>query len=641
MSKEEKEIKGASYGSEDIQHWDWNVHLRKRPGMYLGKLGDGSEKDDGIYVLFKEIVDNAVDEFNMGFGKVVDITLDEETKEISVRDYGRGIPLESLVVSVGQINTSGKYGSDAYGKSVGLNGVGAKAVNATSTKFYAQSWRDGKSVWAYFEEGALKKTGEIENSEEKNGTLIRYTADPTLYENYSYKLEYIDSMLKNYAYLNTGLTIHFNKTTYHSKNGLLDLINDNMRETPLYPPIHLKGHDIEVVITHSNEPGENIYSFVNGQNTYHGGTHLTAFREAVSKTVKDFFKKDYDPKDVREGIVAAIAIRVGEPGFANQTKTFLNSKLTDTEERGGIPIRTFIGNFLASELDNYLHKNPLAADSMQKKINSSEKERKEIASILKSKRSKRGMISNEKLRDCRVHYTDKNNPLAEETTIFITEGNSASGTVSKARNANTQAVFSLRGKPMNTYGTSKKVIYDNKDKNKELNLLQAALDIEEDLDNLRYNKVVIATDADVDGMHIRMLMLTFFLQFFPELIRRGHLYILQTPLFRVRKKKKDNSFELHYCYSEAEKQHWTEELGKGVEVTRFKGLGEISDVEFKYFIGEDMRLDTVHLENDDPTHELLEFYMGNNTPLRQDFIMKNLREDVIMEDRITDEAESA
>lgn len=637
MSKDEKEIKSpsAEYGSKDIQHWDWNVHLRKRPGMYLGKLGDGSEKDDGIYVLFKEIVDNAVDEFNMGYGKVIDITLDEQTKEVSVRDYGRGIPLDSLVVSVGQINTSGKYGSDAYGKSVGLNGVGAKAVNATSTKFYAQSWRNGESAWAYFEEGTLKKEGRLKDTGEKDGTLIRYTADPTLYENYNYKLEYIDSMLKNYAYLNTGLTIHFNKETYHSKNGLLDLINDNMHQTPLYPPIHLKGHDIEVVITHSDESGENIYSFVNGQNTYHGGTHLSAFREAVGKTVKDFYKKDYDPKDVREGIVAAIAIRVGEPGFANQTKTFLNSKLTDTEERGGIPIRTFIGNFLASELDNYLHKTPITADIMQKKINASEKERKEIQSILKSKRSKKGMINNEKLRDCKIHYTDTANPLSEQTTIFITEGNSASGTVSKARNADTQAVFSLRGKPKNTYGNSKKVIYDNN--NKELNLLQAALDIEEDIDNLRYNKVVIATDADVDGMHIRMLLLTFFLQFFPELIRRGHLYILQTPLFRVRKKKKDNSFTVYYCYSEAEKLKRIEELGSGAEVTRFKGLGEISDKEFEYFIGQDMRLDAIRLENDDPTHEMLEFYMGNNTPDRQNFIMENLREDVVLEERTTDD----
>ena len=635
MSKEEKDIKTPGYGSEDIQHWDWNVHLRKRPGMYLGKLGDGSEKDDGIYVLFKEIVDNAVDEFNMGHGKVIDITLDEQTNEVSIRDYGRGIPLEKLVEAVGQMNTSGKYGSEAYGKSVGLNGVGAKAVNATSTKFYAQSWRGGKSVWAYFEEGTLKKQGELDGTDEKDGTLIRYTADPTLYENYSYKLEYIHSMLKNYAYLNTGLTIHFNSNTYHSKNGLLDLINDNMRETPLYPPIHLKGHDIEVVITHSEEQGENIYSFVNGQNTYHGGTHLSSFREAVSKTVKDFFKKDYDPKDVREGIVAAIAIRVGEPGFANQTKTFLNSKLTDTEERGGIPIRTFIGNFLAAELDNYLHKNPITADAMQKKINASEKERKEIQSILKSKRSKRGMINNEKLRDCKIHYTDTGNPLAEETTIFITEGNSASGTVTKARNSDTQAVFSLRGKPKNTYGNSKKVIYDNN--NKELNLLQAALDIEEDIDNLRYNKVVIATDADVDGMHIRMLLLTFFLQFFPELISRGHLYILQTPLFRVRKKKRDNSFDVHYCYSEAEKLKSIEEMGSGAEVTRFKGLGEISDTEFEHFIGKEMRLDTIRLDNDDPTREILEFYMGNNTPDRQNFIMENLREDVVLEERTTDD----
>ena len=622
------------YGNEDIQHWDWQEHLRKRPGMYLGKLGDGSEMDDGIYVLFKEIVDNAIDEFNMGFGKTVDITLDEETKEVTVRDYGRGIPLDSLVVSVGQINTSGKYGSEAYSKSGGLNGVGAKAVNATSTKFYAQSWRDGKSRWSYFEEGKLKKEGELSNCKEKDGTLIKYTADPKLYENYSYKLEYIDSMLKNYAYLNPGLTIHFNKTTYYSKNGLPDLISDNMTEPPLYSPIHLKGDDIEVVITHGRDRGENIYSFANGQNTYHGGTHLSAFREAISKTVKDFFKKDYDPKDVREGIVAAIAIRIGEPSFANQIKNYLNSSLTDSEDRGGIPIKTFIMNFLASELDNFLHKNPLIADAMQKKINTSEKERKEIADILKNKRRKKGMISNEKLRDCKIHYTDKNNPLAEKTTIFITEGNSASGTVSKARNADTQAVFSLRGKPMNTYGSSKKAIYDKE--NKELNLLQAALDIEEDIENLRYNRVVIATDADVDGMHIRMLLLTFFIKYHPELIRKGHLFILQTPLFRVRRKKKDNSFDIHYCYSEAEKIKSLKELGKGSEITRFKGLGEISDKEFEKFIGDDMRLDAITLDSDISPHEMLEFFMGNNTPFRQDFIMKNLRTEVIMEEKVSD-----
>ena len=622
------------YGSEDIQHWDWHEHLRKRPGMYLGKLGDGSEKDDGIYVLFKEIVDNAIDEFNMGFGKSIDITLDEESKEVTVRDYGRGIPLDSLVISVGQINTSGKYGSDAYSKSGGLNGVGAKAVNATSTKFYAQSWRDGKSKWAYFEKGELKKEGELSNCREKDGTLIKYTADPTLYENYSYKIEYLDSMLKNYAYLNPGLTIHFNKTTYYSKNGLPDLISDNMTEPPLYSPIHLKGHDIEVVITHGRDSGENIYSFANGQNTYHGGTHLSAFREAVSKTIKDFFKKDYDPKDIREGIVAAIAIRIGEPSFANQIKNYLNSSLTDSEDRGGIPIKTFIMNFLASELDNYLHKNPLIANAMQKKINSSEKERKEIADILKSKRRKKGMISNEKLRDCKIHYTDKNNPLAEKTTIFITEGNSASGTVSKARNADTQAVFSLRGKPMNTYGSSKKAIYDKE--NKELNLLQAALDIEEDIENLRYNRVVIATDADVDGMHIRMLLLTFFIKYHPELIRKGHLFILQTPLFRVRRKKKDNSFDIHYCYSETEKIKSVKELGKGSEITRFKGLGEISDKEFENFIGDDMRLDAITLNSEISPNEILDFYMGNNTPFRQDFIMKNLKTDVIMEEKVSD-----
>ena len=637
MSKEEVKKREENYSAEDIQHLEWADHLRKRPGMYLGKLGDGSEPDDGIYILFKEIVDNAVDEFNMGHGKSVDITLDEATGEVCVRDYGRGIPLEKLVVSVGEMNTSGKYGSSAYGKSVGLNGVGAKAVNATSKTFYAQSWRDGKTAYAYFEEGKLKHTAEEDAPAQKNGTLIRYTADPTLYENYKYNLSYIDTMLRNYAYLNTGLTIHFNKSAYHSKNGLLDLITDNMSEQPLYSPIHIKGTDIEVVITHGTETGENIYSFVNGQNTYHGGTHLTAFKEAVAKTIKDFFQKDYDPKDVRESIVAAIAIRIAEPGFANQTKTYLNSKLTNTADKGGIAIRTFIGNFLASELDNYLHKNPNVAEKLQKKIIANEKERKEISAIIKKKRNKKGMIFNDKIRDCKVHYTDKKSPLSEESTIFITEGNSASGTVSQARNADYQAVFSLRGKPLNTYGKSKKVLYYDKDKSsKELNMLLDALDIEEDIDNLRYNRIVIATDADVDGMHIRMLMLTFFLQFYPEIIRRGHLYILQTPLFRVRKKKKDNSFDVRYCYTDSEKEKAIKELGEKSEITRFKGLGEISHEEFGNFIGEQMRLDTVKLDQDDSIHDLLEFYMGKNTFSRQLFIMQNLREEVALAERTFD-----
>jgi topoisomerase IV subunit B len=630
------------YSENDFETLEWNEHIRRRPGMYLGKLGDGSEPDDGIYVLFKEIVDNAIDEFHEGWGKVIDITLNEETKEVSVRDYGRGIPFGSLLDAVGKMNTGSKFGKDgsvAYGKSVGLNGVGTKAVNATSTQFYVQSFIGGDSYYAYYEKGVLIRKGKEKAKEEKDGTFVRYTADETLYEGYKYHMEFIDTMLKNYVYLNIGLTINFNGNKYKSENGLLDLINDNMSETPLYSPIHLLGKDIEVVITHGTETGENISSFVNGQNTFNGGTHLSAFREGVAKTIKEFFKKDFDPKDVRESIVAAISIRVGDPDFANQTKTLLNSKLTDTLANGGIPIRDFIMNFLAVELDNFLHKNALVADAMLKKILASEKERKELASFQKARaRSKRTSLNNEKLRDCKVHYGD-NNENAEETTIFITEGNSASGTITTTRNVATQAVFSLRGKPKNTYGNSKKVIYDKK--NVELNLLQAALGIEEDIDNLRYNRVVIATDADVDGMHIRMLLLTFFLQFYPELVRRGHVYILQTPLFRVRKKKKDGEMDTHYCYSENEKQNAISKLGKNSEVTRFKGLGEISAKEFVHFIGEDMRLDKVRLNKDDAIHDMLEFYMGNNTPDRQNFIKDNLREDVIMEDVISTGEETA
>lgn len=635
------EVVNKGYSEADFETLEWNEHIRRRPGMYLGKLGDGSEPDDGLYVLIKEILDNAVDEFHEGFGKVIDFTLNPDTQEVTIRDYGRGIPLGKVVDSVSKMNTGSKFnkdGSVAYGMSVGLNGVGTKAVNATSTSYYVQSFRDGETVYAMYEKGVLKDTKREAAPGVKSGTLVRYIADPELYTNYKYNLEYINTMLKNYVYLNTGLTIKFNGEVYNSKNGLLDLINDNLNEAPLYTPIHLIGKNLEVVITHGNESGENIYSFVNGQNTFHGGTHLAAFRESVAKTIKEFFKKDYDPKDVREGIVAAISIRIGNPDFANQTKTLLNSRLTDKAENGGIPIKTFIANFLASELDNFLHKNPLAAEAMQKKINLSEKERKELASFTKAKRARRGSINNEKLRDCKLHLTD-NNPLAEKTTIFITEGNSASGTITKTRNVQTQAVFSLRGKPKNTFGSSKKVIYDNN--NKELNLLQSALDIEEDIANLRYNKVVIATDADVDGMHIRMLLLTFFLQFYPELVRRGHLYILQTPLFRVRKRKKDGAMDTRYCYSDTEKQSALGELGKNTEVTRFKGLGEISADEFTYFIGDNIRLDKIRLDKEDTVHDLLEFYMGNNTPDRQEFIKDNLREDVILEDIISDGEEEA
>ncbi len=625
-----------NYTEQDFETLEWHEHIRRRPGMYLGKLGDGSEPDDGLYVLIKEAMDNAVDEFHEGFGKVIELTLDEQTKEICVRDNGRGIPLGKVIDSVSKMNTGSKFNNDgsvAYGMSVGLNGVGMKAVNATSTQFYVQSFREGKTVWARFEKGILKDSGTGKQGGEKDGTLFKYIADDSLYSNYNYNIEYIDNMLKNYVYLNTGLTIKFNGKSYLSKNGLLDLVNDNLANEPLYKPIHLIGEHIEVVITHSNETGENIYSFVNGQNTFHGGTHLSAFREGVAKTVKDFFKKDFEPTDVREGIVAAISIRIGNPDFANQTKTLLNSKVTDKPEKGGMPIKTFIINFLESELDNFLHKNPLIAETILKKVQANEKERKELATFKKARtKSKKGMINNEKLRDCKVHYTDKN-PLGEMTTIFITEGNSASGTITKTRDVDTQAVFSLRGKPKNTYGSSKKIIYDKK--NKELNLLQAALDIEEDIDNLRYNRVVIATDADVDGMHIRMLLLTFFMQFYPELIRRGHLYILQTPLFRVRKRKKDNSMETYYCYTDTEKAEALSKLGKNAEITRFKGLGEISSDEFQNFIGEDMRLDKIRLDKDDAIHHILEFYMGINTPDRQKFIMESLREDVILDDIIS------
>ena len=530
--------------------------------MYIGKLGDGSNPDDGIYVLFKEIVDNAIDEFIMGYGKTIEITLLDNM--VTVRDYGRGIPFGKLTEAVSKMNTGAKYGSAAFKKSVGLNGVGTKAVNATSTYFYIQSFRDGESRFASFEKGDLIEEGSLP-SNEKNGTLVKYVADPTLYENYSYNMEYIETMLKNYAYLNRGLSIKFNGTEYKSKNGLLDLINDSLVEPPLYPAVHLAGEDIEVAFTHGTENGENISSFVNGQNTIHGGTHLAAFREGFAKTVKEFYKKDFDPKDIRQSIIAAISVKIEEPSFSNQTKTFLNSK--DIAPGSNITVRNFIVEFLAKELDNYLHKNPQMADALLKKIIESEKERKAISGIQKLAREKAKKVSlhNKKLRDCRIHCKDKD-PRSQDTMIFITEGDSASGSITKSRNANTQAVFSLRGKPLNCYGLSKKVVYEND----EFNLLQAALDIEEDIENLRYNKIIIATDADVDGMHIRLLLLTFFLQFFPEVIRQGHLYILQTPLFRVRRRK-NNKMETFYCYSDEEKERTVKRLGNGCEITRFCG----------------------------------------------------------------------
>ena len=615
----ENQIKFSDYTEADFETLSWNEHIRRRSGMYIGKLGDGSSPDDGLYVLFKEIVDNAIDEFIMGHGKSIKMTIGQDNL-VTVRDHGRGIPLGKLVDAVSKMNTGAKYGSNAFSKSVGLNGVGTKAVNATSSYFYIQSFRDGESAWAEFSQGNLVKSGNCTTTE-KNGTLVKYIADTELYGNYKYNFEFIETMLKNYSYLNMGLSLNFNGTEYKSKNGLLDLINDSLSETPLYEPIHLKGKDIEVTITHGTENGENISSFVNGQNTIHGGTHLSAFREGVAKVIKDFFKKDFDPKDVRQSIVGAISIKVVEPNFSNQTKTYLSSKEV---EPNGQSIRNFIVEFLASELDNYLHKNPAQADAILKKVLANEKERKAISGIQKlaRERAKKASLNNKKLRDCRIHYGDKD-ARNQDTMLFITEGDSASGSITKSRDVNTQAVFSLRGKPFNCYDCTKEIVY----KNEEFNLLQAALNIEDDIENLRYNKIVVATDADVDGMHIRLLLLTFFLQFFPDLIRKGHLYILQTPLFRVRKKEKT-----FYCYSAEEKEKAIKALGKNPEITRFKGLGEISPDEFRGFIGESIRLDRVRLSKDDNIHELLEFYMGKNTVERQNFIKGNLRSDLILEE---------
>lgn len=618
-----EEPKIHHYTEDDFETLDWKEHIRQRPGMYIGKLGDGSNPDDGIYLLFKEIIDNAIDEYIMGYGKNIDITLNENM--VSVRDYGRGIPFGKLIEAVSRMNTGAKYGSDAFKKSVGLNGVGTKAVNATSTYFFVQSFRDGESRFASFCKGVLIEEGSL-RSNEKNGTLVKYIADPSLYENYSYRAEYIETMLRNYAYLNRGLTIKFNGTEYKSKNGLLDLIDDSLVEPSLYPAIHLDGKDIEIAFTHGNENGENISSFVNGQNTIHGGTHLAAFREGIAKTIKEFFKKDYDPKDIRQSIIAAISIKIEEPSFSNQTKTFLNSK--DIAPGSDTTVRNFIVDFLSRELDNYLHKNPSVADVLQKKILENERERKAISGIQKiaRERAKKVSLHNKKLRDCRIHCGDRDS-RNQETMIFITEGDSASGSITKSRNANTQAVFSLRGKPLNCYGLSKKVVYENE----EFNLLQAALNIEDDIENLRYNKIIIATDADVDGMHIRLLLLTFFLQFFPEVIRQGHLYILQTPLFRVIRRR-GGKIETNYCYSDEEKERVIKRVGNGCEITRFKGLGEISADEFAKFIGNDIRLDPVRLSHDDSIPELLEFYMGKNTTERQQFIKNNLRSDLILEE---------
>lgn len=600
------------YGSDVIKTLDWKEHIRRRPGMYIGKLGDGSHADDGIYVLLKEVLDNALDEHMMGFGKQIVVEISSEV--VSVRDYGRGIPLDKVKDVSSKMNTGGKYDSKAFKKSVGLNGVGIKAVNALSSSFFIQSYRDGMSNSVSYACGEVVSESGLTPTDEPNGTLVQFSPDGTIFKNYAYREELIEPLLKNYVFLNTGLTILLNGRKFHSRNGLVDLLNEYMTTEPLYPIIHLSGADIEVVITHSNQYGEEYYSFVNGQHTTQGGTHLTAFREAATRTIKEFYAKNFEYTDIRNGMVAAISIKVEEPVFESQTKTKLGSKDVGSE---GPTIAKFIGDFLKKELDNYLHKNGEVADVMLKKILASEKERKAIAGVTKlaRERAKKANLNNRKLRDCRIHYNDTKGDRQDESCIFITEGDSASGSITKIRNVETQAVFSLRGKPLNTYGLTQKVVYENE----EFNLLQAALNIEDGIEGLRYNKVIIATDADVDGMHIRLLMITFLLQFFPDLIKKGHVYILQTPLFRVRNKK-----ETHYCYTDEERLAAIKKCGANPEVTRFKGLGEISPDEFRQFIGPDMRLDRVSLRKEDLVKDLLEFYMGKNTMERQNFIIQNL-----------------
>ena len=605
----------SNYTEENIRSLDWKEHIRMRPGMYIGKLGDGSSPDDGIYILLKEVLDNSIDEFVMGAGKTIEISIQGE--RVTVRDYGRGIPLGKVVDVVSKMNTGGKYDTKAFKKSVGLNGVGTKAVNALSTYFRVESTRDNKSASAEFEQGNLTNQEMLDETSRRKGTKVSFVPDSGIFKNYKYRSEYVVKMLKNYVYLNPGLTIVFNGEKFYSENGLKDLLSENISESDLlYPIIHLRGNDIEVAITHSKtQYSEEYHSFVNGQNTTQGGTHLLAFREAIVKTIREYYGKNYDASDIRKSVVAAIAIKVMEPVFESQTKT----KLGSTDMGGDLPtVRTYINDFVKRNLDNYLHKNSEVAEKIQRKILQAEKERKELSGIRKlaKERAKKASLHNKKLRDCRVHFGDTKNERNLETTLFITEGDSASGSITKSRDVNTQAVFSLKGKPLNSYGLSKKIVYENE----EFNLLQAALNIEETIEDLRYNNIVIATDADVDGMHIRLLLITFFLQFFPELIKEGHLYILQTPLFRVRNKK-----ETIYCYSEEERRNALEKLKPKPEITRFKGLGEISPNEFKHFIGEDIRLDPVMLDKDMSIEELLSFYMGKNTPTRQEFIIENLK----------------
>jgi topoisomerase-4 subunit B len=603
----------VKYTDDNVRTLEWNEHIRLRPGMYIGKLGDGSSPDDGIYILLKEIMDNSIDEFVMGNGKKIEIEINEKT--VTIRDYGRGIPLGKVVDCVSKINTGAKYDSEAFKKSVGLNGVGTKAVNALSTFFSVQSVREGKSKIAEFEKGVITKDAPVAADEQsKPGTRIVFVPDDSIFHNFRYRKEYIEKMIWNYCYLNPGLTILFNGESFRSDNGLLDLLNANIDGDVLYPIIHLKGKDIEVAFSHSHQYNEEYYSFVNGQFTPQGGTHQSAFREAFAKTINGYFKKDFAPEDIRNGLIAAVSVKITEPVFESQTKTKLGSTYMEPD---GETVRSYIGDFIKRELDNFLHRNKAHGDSMLEKIVSSEKERKEMAGIKKlaRDRAKKAAIHNKKLRDCRTHYnTNKEGRL--DTTLFITEGDSASGSITKARNVNTQAVFSLKGKPLNVFGLTKKIVYENE----EFNLLQNALNIEEGIDGLRYNNIVLATDADVDGMHIRLLLISFFLQFYPEIVKAGHLYILQTPLFRVRNKK-----ETRYCYSDEERQKAIKDLGPNPEITRFKGLGEISPNEFSGFIGESIRLEPVLTSKDLSIKQLLAFYMGKNTPERQDFIIENLK----------------
>ena len=622
----ESPVSSVEYTDDNIRHLDDMEHIRVRSGMYIGRLGDGSQNDDGIYVLLKEVMDNSIDEFKMGAGKRIEVTI-EDSLRVSVRDYGRGIPQGKLVEAVSKLNTGGKYDSKAFKKSVGLNGVGIKAVNALSSRFEVRSYRDGKVRTAIFEKGTLL-SDVTEDSTEENGTYIFFEPDATLFLNYSFQNQFVETLLRNYTYLNTGLTFIYNGQRIVSRHGLEDLLKDNMTSEGLYDIIHLKGEDIEIAFTHTNQYGEEYYSFVNGQHTTQGGTHQTALKEHIARTIKEFYNKNQEYADIRNGLVAAIAIDVEEPMFESQTKTKLGSNnmwpaAPQEHKPAGPTVNKYVGDFIKTEVDNYLHKNPLVAEVMLQKIQDSEKERKAIAGVTKlaRERAKKANLHNRKLRDCRYHLSDgKGKDQETESCIFITEGDSASGSITKSRDVNTQAVFSLRGKPLNSYGLTKKVVYENE----EFNLLQAALNIEDGIETLRYNKVIVATDADVDGMHIRLLIITFFLQFFPDLIKKGHVYILQTPLFRVRNKKKTS-----YCYTEEERVKAIEELGPNPEITRFKGLGEISPDEFKHFIGKDMRLEQVSLRKTDLVKELLEFYMGKNTMERQNFIINNL---VIEED---------